>query len=114
MRRLLRSARAAYGIVLLVLPARVIGILGGDPADAVAVVAARALGTRHVLQALAEGSEPGKVRRLGGAAVDALHAGSMFALAMTDGTTARHRPALADGSVAAAFCLAGLVARPRR
>jgi hypothetical protein len=67
------------------------------------------LGGRHLLQAVLTGSDPGPIRRYGGAVVDWLHAASMFALARIDAP--RRRPALIDGSIAAAFALAGVAAR---
>jgi len=103
-------ARAAYGTALLAAPIRMVRALGGDPKDDVALFAARALGARHVLQALATGSHPGALRRAGGAVVDALHAASMFAVAATD--PSRRRPASIDGSVAAALFVAGWAAGP--
>jgi hypothetical protein len=108
MRRLLRVTRAAYGATLLAVPSRVLRAYGGDPADGTALVAARVLGGRHLLQAALAGSDPGPVRRYSGALVDLLHAASMFALARAD--SARRRPALIDGSVAAAFGVLGAAA----
>jgi hypothetical protein len=107
-RRLVRTARAAYGIALIVVPAKVLRAYGGDPADRAATTAARVLGGRHLAQAALTGNDPGPIRKYGGALVDALHAASMFALARADAP--RRRPALIDGSIAAAFCLAGIAA----
>ena len=108
MRRFLRVTRAVYGAALLAVPSRNLRAYGGDPADGAALAAARVLGGRHLAQAALVGSEPGPVRRSGGAFVDLLHATSMFALARVD--PARRRPALIDGSVAAAFGVLGAAA----
>ncbi len=110
--RALRLLRAAYGAALVAAPIRVVQVSGGSATDDVALFAARALGARHVVQALLTGDHPGPIRRTTGALVDALHAATMFAVAATD--SARRRPALLDGSVATAFCLAGLTANPHR
>jgi hypothetical protein len=107
-RRLARAARAAYGITLLAVPDRVLRAYGGAPGDRTATTAARVLGGRHLAQAILTGSHPGPVRRYGGALVDALHAASMFALARAD--VARRKPATVDGSIAAAFAVAGIAA----
>ena len=101
--------RAAYGAALLALPARIVRAYGGDPTDGPTMVAARVLGARHLLQAIVTGDDPGRVRRVGGAIVDALHAASMFALAKVD--PGRRKPALVDGSVAGAFSAAGFAGR---
>ena len=112
MTRFVQLLRAAYAAALLAAPTRVLGAIGGDPADAAAVTTARVLGGRHLLQAVATGGHPGPVRRYGGAVVDLLHAASMFAYARsaTEAPASRRRPALFDGSIAAAFVVAGLAA----
>lgn len=107
--RVVRIARAAYGLTLISAPARVLRAYGGDPTDENTIAAARVLGGRHVLQAIVTGDHPGSIRRIGGAVVDALHAASMFAIAQSN-PSERRRPALIDGSVAAAFAVAGVVA----
>jgi len=106
--RVLRLARLAYGTALLASPARIVRAYGGDPDDDATTLVARILGARHVLQAVVTGSHPGPIRRYGGAVVDALHALSMFTLATMDSDHAR--PALFDGSLAAAFCIVGACA----
>ena len=108
MRRFLRVTRAAYGAALLAVPSRILRACGGDPADGAALAVARVLGGRHLVQAALAGNDPGAVRRYGGAVVDLLHAASMFAVARMDAP--RRRPALIDGSVAAAFGVLGVVA----
>jgi hypothetical protein len=107
--RAIRLLRAAYGAALLAVPGRIVRAYGGEPSDGPTMVAARVLGARHLLQAALTGDDPGPVRRVGGAVVDALHAASMFALAKVD--AGRRRPALVDGSVAAAFSAAGFAGR---
>jgi len=109
MRRLLRVARAGYGITLLAVPERVVKAFGGDPSDATVTVMARVLGARHLLQALVIGKDPGAFRRYGAAFVDCMHAASMFGVAKVD--PLRHKPALVDGSIAAGFALADVAVR---
>jgi hypothetical protein len=109
MRRLLRVARAGYGITLLAAPGRVVRAFGGDPSDATVTVMARVLGARHLLQALVIGKDPGAFRRYGAAFVDVMHAASMFGVAKVD--PLRHKPALVDGSIAAGFALADVAVR---
>jgi len=96
--------RAAYGGALLAAPGAVLTAFGGRAGDDMAMVVARVLGTRHLLQALAQRS--GALPRVG-ALIDTIHAATMFALAASDG---EHRsPAMIDGSVAAAMAGAGLL-----
>jgi hypothetical protein len=100
---LISGARGAYGTALLLAPARVLAAYGA-PADREAPRAvARVLGARHVAQALA--TDGGRFVRLG-AAVDALHAATMFGLAAT--SDGYRRPALIDGAIASTFALSGL------
>jgi hypothetical protein len=103
MRRVLRIARAGYGVTLLAVPGQVVSVFGGDPTDATVTLMARVLGARHLLQALLMGRDPGAFRRYGAAFVDVMHAASMFGVAKVDAM--RHKPALVDGSIAAAFAV---------
>jgi hypothetical protein len=106
-----RLARAAYGGALVAAPTAVVLAFGGDAADAGTMTTARILGGRHVVQAVLTGPDPGPVRRYGGALVDALHAATMFVFARgAEVGPGRKRPAYVDGSVAAAFCIVGLLA----
>ncbi len=110
-----RLARAAYGGALMLAPTAVVVAFGGDAADPVTMTTARILGGRHVAQAAITGDDPGPVRRYGGAVVDLLHAASMFAFARSEGVPpGKRRPAIVDGTVAAAFCVAGLLVGRRR
>ena len=95
--------RAAYGAVLLLAPARVLELYGGPAEDGTAQTVARFLGGRHVLQAIV--TRGGKFSSLG-AVVDAMHAASMFALAMT--SAEYRKPAIIDGSVATTFAATGM------
>lgn len=81
----LEAARAAYGILLLVVPDRLAGLAGEvlTPRERFVV---RVLGTRQLLQAalLRDGAEPGHRRaHTVGGAVDLAHACTMFALALS-------------------------------
>lgn len=89
-------ARAGWGVVLLAapswLPARCRWVL-------------RALGARHVAQAVVTAWRPTPGVLAAGAATDLVHASSMAALALAD---ARWRGrAAADGAAATAFAAAG-------
>jgi hypothetical protein len=100
--RPLAAIRAAYGIVLLAVPGTLLQATGSD-ATTGRITVARILGARHLLQGLVQ--RRGAVPRLG-AAVDALHAMSMFGLAaLNDGVRAA---AAVDGSVATTFAAAGM------
>jgi hypothetical protein len=87
----------------------VISAFGGDPDDPTTTVMARVLGARHLLQAIVIGKDPGRFRRYGAAFVDVMHAARMFGVARVD--PLRHKPALIDGSIAAAFAVADVRAR---
>jgi hypothetical protein len=104
MRTLIAALRAAYGTVLLAIPGPVLEAFGAPP-DQPAETVARVLGARHVAQAVA--TRRGRFARVG-AAVDALHAASMFAFAAVDDV--HRRAALVDGTIAAALCAGGLAA----
>lgn len=101
--------RLGYGVALLVDPEGVGRRLTGAPLDPRATLAARALGVRHVLQALACLIHGTPLVRRAGQATDLLHAASMGALAAYD--PARRRQALTDGTVALTFALTGGAAR---
>jgi hypothetical protein len=71
----------------------------GDPGGRPARVAARVLGTRHLVQAAALAGSGGPAATRAGAAVDGLHAASMVALGLA--MPGHRRAALASGAVAA-------------
>jgi hypothetical protein len=100
------AVRAAYGLLLIAAPgALVAGVARAEPGPRERDVV-RLLGARHVAQALA--SACAGRRALGpGAAVDAVHAASMVALAVTDARL--RRAEMADALVAAALAGVGTV-----
>ena len=77
-------ACAAYGLVLLVAPGPILRTLPGRHrgADRRALLATRALGARHLIQATALIQRPSRRWMLAGACIDATHAGTMLALAV--------------------------------
>jgi hypothetical protein len=97
--------RLGYGVALLVAPEATGRRMTGAPLDARATLAARVLGVRHVVQALACLTHGTPLVRHMGQATDLLHAASMGALAAYD--PARRRQTLTDGTVALAFAAAG-------
>ncbi len=82
------TIRSAYGAVLLLTPSPGLAVLAGSPVDRGALVVARILGTRELVQSALTGRHPTRKRLLAGAGVDTLHAASMLALARLDD---RHR-----------------------
>lgn len=97
--------RLGYGVALLVAPGATGRSMTGAPLDPRATLAARVLGVRHVVQALACLTHGTPLVRRMGQATDLLHAASMGALAAYD--PARRRQALTDGTVALGFAAAG-------
>jgi hypothetical protein len=105
------AVRAGWAVVLLVAPERLLRMDGAGPVPRAAVVAARALGVRHLLQAGASavlGTRP--VAGLG-ALVDAAHAASCAGLAV--GSPRWRRVAMADLLIESGFAAAGWSSRPR-
>jgi hypothetical protein len=122
---LVTLVRAGYGVALVVAPQALIKLTGdavtgqspgqrGGAARARpgrrACGVARVLGVRHLVQAgvtaVALRADPGSPYALaGGAAVDALHAGTMVGLAAVDRRA--RRVALADAGVELALATAG-------
>jgi hypothetical protein len=76
-------ACAGYGLALLVAPAPILRALPGshDRPDRRALLAARALGARHLIQAVAIMQRPTRRWMLAGAGIDATHAATMLTLA---------------------------------
>ena len=105
------AVRAGWAVILLAMPERLLRMDGAGPVPAAAVVAARALGLRHLLQAGAStvlGTRP--VAGLG-ALVDTVHAASCAGLAV--GSPRWRRVALADLLIEAGFAASGWSSRPR-
>ncbi len=102
------ALRLCWGAALLFAPrlvARAAGLPPRSAPDRAMSRVERALGLRHGVQALAEAAL-GARALVPGAAVDALHAGSMVLLARLDG--ARRTAAERDAVVEAAFVALGL------
>ena len=77
-------ACAAYGLALLAAPGPILRTLPGRHVDADrrALLATRALGARHLIQATALMQHPSRRWMLAGACIDATHAATMLALAV--------------------------------
>ena len=105
----LAAARAGYGAVQLAVPGWSAEQLLGGPMDPAGRRVVRVLGARQVAQAGLAVSFPDEPLLGLGAGVDAAHALSMAALALT-GSRWR-RPALVSGLIATAFAAGVLAAR---
>jgi hypothetical protein len=103
--------RGAWGVLLLAVPARVVGLVPGARATPVTCAIARVLGARHLVQASAALAGSQMARR--GWWVDALHALSMLGLSVA--RPASRRLTIADSVLAAGFAAATrAAARPIR
>ena len=107
----LAAVRAGYGSVQLAVPGWSAEQLLGGPMDPAGRRVVRMLGARQVAQAGLAVSFPDEPLLGLGAGVDAAHALSMAALALT-GSRWR-RPALVSGLIAIAFAAAGMLAARR-
>jgi hypothetical protein len=105
----LSGARALYGMALLLVPRRALGIRG-DALDSRARAFALVLGARNLLEAAILRRHPQRGFALGGAAVDAAHAASMVLLAALD--RRRRRLALTSALIAGAFAALGVRCAP--
>ncbi len=108
MNRLLFAVRGAYGLALVLAPSRAMSTVVGAPIDQRALVAARVLGVRELVQAELVRRHPSRATQLSGAGVDALHAASMFALAAAD--RGRRRLAMHNGATATVLALVSFAA----
>ncbi len=104
------AVRFVAGAALLARPRVVLTPLGGRPPDRAAILYARVLGVRHLIEATLLVRQPSPLVLRAGAAIDAIHAASAFALAETDH---HRRLATVNTASAAAFAAAG-VATARR
>jgi hypothetical protein len=109
MPRALEAARALYGAGLLLTPSRALARLARSPLDHSAVIVARVLGARHLLQAAILWRRPAPHWQLSGAVVDAAHAASMLALARWSRLPTRRRLAARDARTAALLAGAGTI-----
>jgi hypothetical protein len=103
--RLIEVVRALWGAALVVGPRLVLSRLPGVDADRKALVVARILGARHLIQATLSGVRPSPEVVAAGTWVDSVHALTAFGLAAAD--PRRARAALIDAVVAAAWALFG-------
>jgi hypothetical protein len=109
MSRGLEAARALYGAGLLLAPSQALARGARSPLDCPAVIVARVLGARDLLQAAILWERPAPHRQLSGAAVDAAHAASMLALARWSHVPTRRRLAARNARTAALFAGIGAV-----
>jgi hypothetical protein len=102
----LTFARAVYGIALLLEPGPCQGgrTFGAD--DRASTIVGRALGARHLAQALMTRARPSRRALLRGAAVDGAHAISMVALAVLD--PSRRRLGAFAAAISTGFTACGL------
>lgn len=110
----LLALRAAYGAGLLLLPASALRALARAPVDHDAVLVARVLGARQLVQAGVLARVPRPRWWAAGAVVDALHAASMIALSRLGTGSAHRRLAAGDARSAALLAAGGLVGVPLR
>jgi hypothetical protein len=97
--------RAGWGAALLLAPREVLSQVPGVQIGPKALVVARILGIRHLVQASFSGVRPTPEILAAGVWVDLVHSLTALGLAVTDH---RHvRAALADSVVAAVWCAAG-------
>jgi hypothetical protein len=113
---LLVIARTCYGWLLACAPRRMIRLGTPQPAGAGAVTMTRVLGARHLLQALVTATAPSAglspdAVLTAGAAVDAVHAGSMIALAIA--CRPLRRAALTDATLEAVLGTFGIITARR-
>jgi hypothetical protein len=90
---------------LVLAPERVLRGIPGLECDSRALLFARALGARHLLEGLVLRRHPSREWILAGALVDATHAATMLALAVA--RPRRRAGALASAATACAFAAAG-------
>ena len=102
---LVHAAHVVHGGALLLRSASVAARIDGPQAGGRAVVVARVLGARHLLQGLVGLAVASRASAAVGAVVDGVHAASMVALAVLD--REHRRGAAASAGVALAFALAG-------
>lgn len=111
--RPLELLRGVWGLTLLTAPATALRLLDARAEhDHRALVVARVLGARQVVQAAWSGAFPTRGVLAVGAWVDAAHSLTGVALAVAD--PKRRRTAATDATVAAAFAVAGRRALARR
>ncbi len=105
--RRIELMRVTWGAALVIAPAAVLARVHGVRVDRKALVVARILGARHLLQTLLSGINPSPEKLAAGVWVDSVHALTAFGLAAVDRD--RARAGIVDGVVALTW--AGLCAR---
>jgi hypothetical protein len=105
------ALHAAWGGVLICVPAQVLSLAGEVPSPA-ALRVLRVLGARHLGQAAVTAARPSPAALRAGGVVDMLHAASCAGLAMAD--VRWRRPATLGCLGAAALAAAGFAAAARR
>jgi len=108
--RRIELMRMAWGAALVIAPGAVLARVHGLQVDRKALVVARILGTRHLLQTVLSGINPSPEKLAAGVWVDSVHALTAFGLAAVDRD--RARAGIVDGAVALSW--AGLCARELR
>jgi hypothetical protein len=103
--RRIELMRGSWGAALLIAPRLVLAQVHGVRVDRKAVVVARILGARQLLQAGLSGINPSPEMLAGGVWVDAVHSLTAFGLAVGD--RRRARAGITDGVVAAVWALLG-------
>lgn len=103
--RRIELVRACWAAALLFAPRQVIGNIHDAKVDAKSVLIARALGARHLAQAVLSGLRPSPEVLALGVWVDAVHALTALALAGSDHS--RVRTGLADAAVATTWAGTG-------
>jgi hypothetical protein len=103
--RKIEGARAAWGLALLVAPARTLAIVHGLTVDSRSRAVARVLGARHLTQATLSGVRPSPEVLAMGVWVDAVHAATAVGLAVLD--RSRARAGLTDAAIAGVWAGAG-------
>lgn len=96
--RYIELLRAGWGAGLLAAPETVLERVHGLRVDRKAVVVARILGARHLIQAGLSGASPSPERLAGGVWVDTVHALTALGLAAIDRD--RARAGVTDGVIA--------------
>lgn len=102
----LTALRAAWGVLLLAAPARVLGAMERTDQTRAQRVVARILGARNVVQAAVAWGVGGPGIRREGAVVDGIHA--LTSLGTAAASRRWRRLALTDAAIAAGLAVAGV------
>ena len=102
--------RVEFGIALISSPAGIAGAALGTPPSRTIAILTKALGVRHVVQALVIDLGPSPKRRSVGVGLDAMHCLTATAWAVADSDN--RRVACLNALTAAGFAVAGLAIGP--